>query len=209
MTVISNFKCVMSYNGTSFQVISSATSATQVDLQVANTSGNIISATSTTAHIGGSILKLSNTNASSSTKGLEIELAGSGNYAQFTDSGVVQFSVDPSGGVRCKKSIVARTSNSSVPLTNSGVSYTNTGAGALISLSLPAGVTGTWYCFMVTNSNGIKIIPNGGETIQVGSSQSTPTTGYIEATAIGSVVTLVYDGSQWIAESHVRNWTVV
>ncbi len=90
--------------------------------------------------------------------------------------------------------------------------FTNEGATGLITFTLPAATLGLVYEFMVVDSDGIKVVANGAETISIGNNTSTPTTGYIQASGaarVGFVVRLYCaKAGVWRARYAVGNWTV-
>jgi len=205
------YKSTMEGNGTSFQALSLATSAPQLDLQVANTSGNIISVTSSANHASGSFMTLSNTNASSAAKAIVIEHAGTGSYLECTKSGVLQFGVSSSGGLRSKRYMVTKSTNSTLSLGETGALCRNNGATSLTTLTLPAGATGLRYGFLVYDADGYRIVGNGSERIRIAGTQSTATTGYVESLTVGNVLWLVWSGIEWVAETVIVStpWTIV
>jgi hypothetical protein len=89
-----------------------------------------------------------------------------------------------------------------------GKIYENTGAGALVTLTLPSTpTTGTQFIAVCQNVNGIKFQCPASTTVTVGTTVSS-SAGYTQSTAIGSSVTLVYIGSnKWVAIAVTGTWT--
>jgi hypothetical protein len=96
-----------------------------------------------------------------------------------------------------------------VQVAQSGYFFTNEGTAILANCRLPAGSTASLqYRFIVQNSNGFRITSQVGDSIRLGDTV-TVDAGYIESTAVGSVVDLIaINNSEWMALSVVGPWTV-
>lgn len=89
----------------------------------------------------------------------------------------------------------------------SGAMFTNTGAVAVVPLTLPVAALGLVYGFAVTDIDGIRVIAQAGQTIRVGATVSAAG-GRIDATAIGSVVWLsAVSLTEWYAWGREGVWT--
>lgn len=200
----------MQGNGPSFKTDSYATSASLIDFVARNTSGDIVSVDSTTNHASGAFVMLSNSHASSAVKGLQIELAGSGVFCEFLKSGVLQFGVSNSGGIRGKRYVITKNTDYTITAGDTGTLFRNNAAAGLTTMTLPAGASGLRYGFYVYDADGFRIKGNGAERIRIAGVQSTATTGYVESLTIGNVLWLVWSGVEWFAESVVQStvWTV-
>lgn len=91
---------------------------------------------------------------------------------------------------------------------NSKSIFTNQGATALAYFNLPQAATGLSYTFYVQDSDGIRIVANGTDTITIGSSTSAGG-GFAENLNAGTCVTLqAINSSQWAAMTYAGTWTV-
>lgn len=90
-----------------------------------------------------------------------------------------------------------------------GKTYTNEGATALNYHTLPAARAGLGpFTFVVQDADGIRVVAASGDTIRIAAGE-TPAAGYVEATTIGNVVTLMaINDTEWIAVASVGTWTV-
>jgi hypothetical protein len=96
-------------------------------------------------------------------------------------------------------------------LGQSGTIFTNEGSAAKQQVDLPGAVAGSTFTFMIQSANGIRVVPNSGDFIRIGGSQTTSGAlgGYIESTTVGSVITIVaINSSQWFTMNEVGNWLV-
>lgn len=90
---------------------------------------------------------------------------------------------------------------SSAVLTNEGVSAKN-------YHTLPAAAAGLQFTFYCHDTDGIRIVAAGDDTIRLAASVSIAA-GYVESTTIGSAITLVaINATQWVATSIVLTWVV-
>jgi hypothetical protein len=64
------------------------------------------------------------------------------------------------------------------------------------------------YHFLVMDTDGITIKPNGSTIIRSGASSTTPTTGTMTSTVIGSYLILKSISGVWIAETATGTWTL-
>jgi hypothetical protein len=93
-----------------------------------------------------------------------------------------------------------QTGSYTIPASSSGTTYTNTGATALVSLTLPSAVAGLTYTFIISDTDGIRINANTGDTIRLDASIVSTSGGYVESTSLaGSVVLRAISTSQWMA----------
>lgn len=104
--------------------------------------------------------------------------------------------------------VTNQSSSFSVPTSGVGVTYTNTSATALVVASLPAATTERRYSFLVTDTDGIKILANGSDTIRLGGTVSAGG-GYAQSTTIGDTVELLAIATGvWVATTYNGTWTV-
>lgn len=90
----------------------------------------------------------------------------------------------------------------------SGKLFTNTGATARQDFNLPAAVVGLRYRFYVADTDGVRVVANGADTIRLAGSVSAGG-GRIDSANIGDYVVLVVSTSgTWVAETIVGTWTV-
>lgn len=96
------------------------------------------------------------------------------------------------------------------PLVNwdSGSCLSNEGATALNYYALPTAAVPQEFCFIVADADGIRVVANTGDTIQVAGDVS-GTAGYCESTTIGDVATFApINATQWFAIALVgTGWT--
>ena len=105
------------------------------------------------------------------------------------------------------------TATTSAPLlltaSQSGTFVNNGAASTQVGFKLPVSTAGMEFTFMCTAAAGIQLKCSGAETIQVGTSTSTATTGHVDNTAAGSVIRLVcYAAGTWMAVSTIGTWAV-
>lgn len=93
--------------------------------------------------------------------------------------------------------------------TDSGQVFTNDGATTGIQFNLPsAGPVGAHYTFIVKDSYNLRIDTTAGEYIQMGAILSS-SGGYVDSSAVGSSIHLLYTDSTWITTSVVGSWYTV
>lgn len=105
---------------------------------------------------------------------------------------------------------VATGANRDVLASESGITFTNEGATARQDFTLPLAFEGLQYTFTILDTDGIRVIPNTGDTIRIGASESgVGALGRIDCTGIGGTVTLkALNATQWVATSQITSWTV-
>lgn len=90
----------------------------------------------------------------------------------------------------------------------SGTVYTNEGSTAQNYHTLPTAVAGLQYTFYVDDADGMRIVANTGDIIQINGVVST-TAGYCESFTIGSSVTLTaINATDWVATSSIGTWNL-
>lgn len=90
----------------------------------------------------------------------------------------------------------------------SGTVYTNEGSTAQNYHTLPTAAAGLQYTFYVDNADGMRIVANTGDIIQINGVVST-TAGYCESLTIGSSVTLTaINATDWVATSVIGTWNL-
>jgi hypothetical protein len=104
-----------------------------------------------------------------------------------------------------------KTANYTVLAEESGTGFTNVGASAAITFSLPAAVVGLHYYFAVGVAQELRIDPNGTETISLPSSGVPQSAGaYLTADAIGETVRIVcVTAGSWRVFGYTGTWTAV
>lgn len=114
------------------------------------------------------------------------------------------------GFIGVKTVVEAKTGAYTVVVLDSGKTFTNEGTTSRVDFTLPVPVAGLIYRFTVQDTDGIRVIPNTSCTIRIGASVSgSGAAGRIDATAIGSVITLeAINTTQWIAVANELTWAV-
>lgn len=112
-----------------------------------------------------------------------------------------------------RQQISNATATTSAPATltasQSGSVFNNGAAGSQVGFVLPASVPGMSFMFVCTAAAGIRVSGSGAETIHVAASTSTATTGHVDNTAAGSVLSLnCCAAGSWFATATVGTWTV-
>lgn len=113
---------------------------------------------------------------------------------------------------RARRTISVKTDNYTVVAdTDNGKTFTNEGAGAAKTFSLPAATVGQWYRFKVMVAQELRIDPNGTETIALPSSGAQQAGGsYITADAAGEGVEIeCVKAGQWEVNHYIGTWTAV
>lgn len=103
----------------------------------------------------------------------------------------------------------AKAADYTILATENGTGFQNTGASAVVTYALPPSAVGLHYYFYVADTDGIRIDPNGTETI------SLPSTGvpggagkYLTADAIGETVHLMCcKVGNWAVMGYTGTWT--
>lgn len=86
------------------------------------------------------------------------------------------------------------------------ITFTNTGAGAVVLFTLPTGSAGYRVGFLVTDTDGIKIDPvESFNMVNVGASTAGK---YIGATTVGSYVEVEFDGTYWTIVNICGVWDI-
>ena len=120
----------------------------------------------------------------------------------FANTGDATFT----GGVLSKRIITPDPDSRTVAATESGTVFTNEGAAAMSTFTLPTAVAGYVYTWIVQDTDGITITAGAGDTIRWDTSV-TATGGSISSTAIGSSITLVaINATEWVATEIVGTW---
>lgn len=112
------------------------------------------------------------------------------------------------GALTTALSIVPKTGNYTVVVTDSARLFTNTGAAGEVDFTLPAAALGLVFEFSITVAQVLKVIANTGDTIRIAASVSA-SAGNISASTIGNCVRLVcIAANKWVAQSNEGTWTV-
>ncbi len=84
----------------------------------------------------------------------------------------------------------------------------NTGAAGTVVITLPAATVGKQNTFYVSAAQILRAKAAGTDTIQAGASVSIAA-GYVQASAIGSLITLrCLETGKWVASEIIQTWTV-
>lgn len=104
-----------------------------------------------------------------------------------------------------------KTANYTVLDSESGTGFTNVGAGAAVTFTLPAAVVGLNYYFAVGVAQELRIDPNGTETISLPSTGVPSAAGaYIVADAIGETVRIAcVTAGSWRVFGYTGTWSAV
>ena len=122
-------------------------------------------------------------------------------------------SITKDGALSAGRVVSAKTANYSVqtgtPTANDrNTFFTNSGAIGEVDFTLPFAVPGLTYTFYVDAPRTVKVIANGGATIQVGSNSSI-SGGSAASSTSGNCLTLVaISATRWVTQSHEGNWTL-
>lgn len=178
-------------------------------------------ATSTTSIIQGNsnnkiVFDTSGATVSITAAGLEnLRATSSGTRLYLPSAGDISVNGGNGTGYLFKRQVTLKTTGTTVyeqadTTTGTGAIFYNTGATALVTFTLPTSpLIGDQYTFCVTDTDGIKILAAGSQTIRVGASVS-GAAGYATSTTIGDCITIVYIASNtWIAIHSNGTWTVV
>lgn len=104
--------------------------------------------------------------------------------------------------------VTALTGNTAIAAASSREAFTNEGAVALRTHTLPAAVAGLGYTFIIQDSDGMAIQAAAGDTIRFAAEVSSAA-GTATATIVGSVITILcINATEWIVTSAVGSWTL-
>lgn len=103
---------------------------------------------------------------------------------------------------------VSKNSSYSVVNKDSGAYFDNTGVTGNANFLLPTAAKGLIYTFIVSDSDGLTVVANVGETIRVGSLVSS-SGGTAQASTVGNVITIVaISSTEWYATSVIGTWVL-
>ena len=106
------------------------------------------------------------------------------------------------------RAVTAKTSNYTVLNTDTGTTFTNTGAAGTVNFTLPTAAAGLWYTFYRDADFTVQATAAASTTIRVAGSVSA-SAGNVTLDAVGSSVTLIaISTTQWIAFSSTGTLTV-
>ena len=139
----------------------------------------------------------------------DLRISGRIRYGASADGvGYVQNNAaSQSGSLSAAVPAVNKTAAYTALVTESGKTFGNSGATALVTITLPTGFSGLWYKFNVRDTDGIKIQAASGDQVRIAGTVSAAT-GYVQSVTYGSVLTLEWDGSDWRATSAVGTWVI-
>ena len=111
------------------------------------------------------------------------------------------------GTVDTSQTLTAKTSSYTVTAANCNGSniYTNNGAGAEITFTLPSGSAGYMVTFMVTDAQYLKVLAVGAQKFRF-LATLTAAGGYIRSDTVGDNVTLIHDGDNWVIQNISGSW---
>jgi hypothetical protein len=114
-----------------------------------------------------------------------------------------------SSGFLHRASVEQRSTSVGAAVTESGKRFTNEGAGAGVTITLPASDRGLWYVFYVQAAQNLIVQAAGGNTIRVGAAVSAAA-GTATSNVVGSCLILqAINATEWVALSAVGAWVVV
>lgn len=91
---------------------------------------------------------------------------------------------------------------------DNGKTFTNQGAGAQVTFSLPAATVGQWFRFVVKAAQEIRLDPNGTETVSLPTGVQQAAGKYISADAIGERISIeCVKAGEWDTSDGVGTWT--
>jgi hypothetical protein len=104
-----------------------------------------------------------------------------------------------------------KTAAYTVLASENGTGFTNTGATAVVTFTLPPAVPGLHYYFYVDDTDAIRVDPDGTETMSLPSSGAAQAAGaYLTADAVGeSLHIFCPKAGHWAVASSVGTWTAV
>ena len=121
-----------------------------------------------------------------------------GNAIQLTSGGISSIGY----------TITAKTSDYPIVVgeTKNNICFTNTGASAVVTFTLPTGVTGMRVQFLVTDTDGIRVLTPAGVSFRQLSFISTANK-YVQSLVAGTFLDLIFDGTYWTNVGAVGGWT--
>lgn len=91
---------------------------------------------------------------------------------------------------------------------DNGKTFTNAGATAAVTFSLPAATVGQWFRFVVKAAFELRIDPNGTETISLPTGAQQAAGKYISADAVGERISVeCVTAGVWETSEGVGTWT--
>lgn len=97
-----------------------------------------------------------------------------------------------------------------VTTSDNGTTFTNEGASAAVTFTLPAATVGLWYRFIAKAAQEIRVDPNGTETIALDTGVQQAAGAYITFNAIGERVTVeCVKAGEWETSDPVGTITAV
>lgn len=104
--------------------------------------------------------------------------------------------------------IIVKTSAYSIVGSDSGVYFTNAGAGGAVPLSLPPASPGLVYAFVVMAPEPLEIIATSGQTITIGN-DATASGGNVQSAFVGSALVLIgTDTAGWESITSSGRWDI-
>jgi hypothetical protein len=127
-------------------------------------------------------------------------------YSGITRSDKV--SMGATNNARFAPSLQVDASGTTLQNYNSGTTYYNTGATAIVPYVLSSAVPGIDYSFIVSDGDGVRVTAAAGQTIRDGATVSA-SGGKIESTAVGSCLHIrALSTTEWFVISKTGTWTV-
>lgn len=138
-------------------------------------------------------------------------LAAIFHFQSHDGSAYVDSIIISGGGTYVRRGVEANTAGVGTPnaltIAETYKVLTNEGASAKNYHTLPSAEAGIQFTFIVQDADGIRVVANTGDTINLNGTVS-GSAGYTESTAIGASVTLVaINATEWVATSIVGSWT--
>lgn len=112
---------------------------------------------------------------------------------------------------RARRSVAVKTSAYTIVAdVDNGKTFTNEGAGADVTFTLPTATVGQWYRFVVKAAQELRIDPNGTETISLPTGVQQSAGAYITADAIGERISVeCVKAGCWETTEAVGTWSAV
>lgn len=109
-------------------------------------------------------------------------------------------------GPTATDTVIDRTADLTLTAANVGITYTNSGASALVTLTLPAAVAGMRYRFVCIDADGLKIQAVGSDLIYHGTSVSSAAGSLSSNTIVSTVELVALSGGRWVTFAPTGLW---
>lgn len=119
----------------------------------------------------------------------------------YNPAGARIYNYDNFGG---RGSNYAKTGSYSLTASDSGNTFTNTGATSTVAFNLPPIAEGLEYTFVVNDADGLRVTPQGGAVIRDGANS---TEFYMQSAAVGATLVLRAVAGAWVVLAKSGSWT--